>query len=165
MPSDTAPHRDQPSFHIRRAEAGDAEPILACLHAAFEPYRTQYSPEAFADTVLTASSLGTRWREMSLFVAVAGSRVVGTIGCRIDGSEGHLRGMAVLAEWQGSPVARELLCTAEDEVRSHGCSRVTLDTTEPLQRAIHFYVRNGYSPTGRVADFFGMPLYEYAKSL
>ena len=35
----------------------------------------------------------------------------------------------------------------------------------PLQRAIRFYERNGYRPSGRVADFFGMPLFEYVKPL
>jgi len=42
---------------------------------------------------------------------------------------------------------------------------VTLDTTAPLAHAIHFYEINGYSATGRIGDFFGMPLYEYAKPL
>ena len=31
--------------------------------------------------------------------------------------------------------------------------------------AIRFYERNGYVASGRVGDFFGMPLYEYLKPL
>jgi len=42
---------------------------------------------------------------------------------------------------------------------------VTLDTTRPLERAIRFYERCGYRATGVVRDFFGMPLFEYAKDL
>lgn len=156
---------NQRVFEIRRARAADAEEILACLQAAFEPYRAQYTPEGFADTVLTEKTIATRLAEMSLFVAVAGKQVVGTIGCKIEGDEGHLRGMAVLGEWQGTSVARELLEAAEQVIREHGCSRVTLDTTAPLQRAIQFYGKHGYAATGRVGDFFGMPLYEYAKLL
>jgi ribosomal protein S18 acetylase RimI-like enzyme len=49
--------------------------------------------------------------------------------------------------------------------RSQGVRRVTLDTTEPLARAIAFYRKNGYAPTGRVRDFYGMPLHEFAKVL
>ncbi len=30
---------------------------------------------------------------------------------------------------------------------------------------MRFYRRNGLVPTGGVTDFFGMPLYEYAKPL
>ena len=43
--------------------------------------------------------------------------------------------------------------------------RVTLDTTEPLQKAMRFYTKHGYAPSGRVADFFGMPLHEYVKPI
>ena len=79
--------------------------------------------------------------------------------------EGHLRGMAVLPEWQGRGVAEKLLQTAEQELASRQCARITLDTTEPLQRAMRFYQKHGYRPTGRITDFFGMPLHEYVKQL
>ena len=42
---------------------------------------------------------------------------------------------------------------------------MTLDTTRPLECAIRFYERCGYRATGVVRDFFGMPLFEYAKDL
>ena len=55
---------------------------------------------------------------------------------------------------------------AEARLRALGCVRVTLDTTEePLTRAIAFYRRHGYAPTGCVQDFFGMPLHEFARDL
>jgi hypothetical protein len=31
--------------------------------------------------------------------------------------------------------------------------------------AIRFYERNGYAHSGKVFDFFGMPLHEYVKQL
>jgi hypothetical protein len=80
---------------IRRATSADAHAIAACLGAAFEPYRAEYTPGAFTDTVLS----------------------------------------------------------------------VTLDTTLPLAHAIAFYQHRGYAPTGRVADFYGMSLYECEKRL
>jgi len=57
------------------------------------------------------------------------------------------------------------LQTAEADIRSHGCSRVGLDTTDPLARAIHFYEKQGYRRTGNVEDFFGMPLHQFVKEL
>jgi len=72
--------------------------------------------------------------------------------------------MAVSTPWQGSGIAEQLR-TAENDLLANGCKRVTLDTTVPLQRAIRFYRKNGFVPTGAVFDFFGMPLYEYAKPL
>ena len=73
--------------------------------------------------------------------------------------------MAVLPECHGQGIAKELLATAEEELRLLGCTRVTLNTTEPLRRAVHFYEKNGYRASGKIRDFFGMPLYEREKPL
>jgi GNAT superfamily N-acetyltransferase len=154
-------------FSIRRAGDSDGAGILECLRSSFEPYRGSYTPEGFADTVLSPETIGQRLSEMSVFVAVAGAgEIIGTIGCAIarDG-EGHIRGMAVLPSWQGRGAASELLRAAEAELRERGCARVSLDTTAPLKRAARFYEKNGYRASGRVADFFGMPLFEYVKHL
>jgi ribosomal protein S18 acetylase RimI-like enzyme len=116
--------------------------------------------------VLAPKTLARRMVEMSVFVATAAGEVVGTVGCALAAAgEGHVRGMAVRPNWQGRGVARRLLLAAEDELREKGCRRVTLGTTAPLARAIRFYESNGYSATGRIGDFFGMQLFEYAKLL
>lgn len=152
-------------FQVRRATIEDAEAVLQCLREAFEPYRDQYSAEGFRDTTLDATSVQQRMREMRVLVATTAVEVIGTVGAAAKCSEGHIRGMAVRPAYAGSGVAQGLLAAIEDELRSLGCARVTLDTTEPLQRAMRFYERNGYRRTGHVGDFFGMPLIEYAKSL
>jgi len=144
----------------------DGAGILACLREAFEEFREQYTPEAFLDTVLTAETLQERLEKMSVFVAVNSlGQIVGTIACNVRAREGHLRGMAVLPSLRGSGIAAQLLSYAETELRSCKCARVTLDTTEPLQRAMRFYEKCGYRRTGRVSDFFGMSLLEYHKAL
>jgi predicted N-acetyltransferase YhbS len=90
-------------FAIRQATHQDCERILACLHAAFEPFRSQYTPGAYSDTVLSRNTLQNRLREMVIFVAVTDSdEVIGTIACNTFNGEGHLRGMAVLPWWQGA---------------------------------------------------------------
>jgi GNAT superfamily N-acetyltransferase len=150
---------------IRKAEAADSAAISGCLEAAFARYRDQYTPGAYADTVPDAEGVRGRMREMSVLVAVFNGTVVGTLAYMVDGSEGHLRGMAVLPEWQGTGVASDLLAVVESELQRGGCEAITLDTTEPLRLAIRFYQRHGYSRSGRAADFFGMPLYEYRKLL
>lgn len=145
----------------------DAFGILECLRIAFEPYRTQYTPGAFSDTVLTPETIQDRLGQMAVFVAVtATNQIVGAIACAvIDATEGHLRGMAVLPEWHGGGIAEELLQSAEAELAARRCSRITLDTTEPLQRAMRFYEKHGYVASGRTTDFFGMTLREYVKEL
>ena len=152
---------------IRPATTADAQDILECLAAAFMPYRDSYTPGAYRDTVLSAETIRARLDAMNVLVAEHPTDgVVGTIAFAVaDGSEGHLRGMAVLPSQQGKGVAAQLLHAAEQRLRKLGCATATLDTTEPLTRAIRFYIDHGYAPTGVVRDFFGMPLAEYAKSL
>lgn len=155
------------SFEVRRAKAEDLAAILECLHEAFEPYRKAYTPGAYADTVLTPAGLKQRFSEMCVFVAASmDTEIIGTVSCnRVTEREGYIRGMAVRTAWQGKGVAQRLLEAVEVELCALGCQRVTLDTTEPLLRAVSFYTRNGFRPTGAITDFFGMPLYEYGKEL
>jgi GNAT superfamily N-acetyltransferase len=156
-----------PSVSIRRATALDEKGILTCLRSAFAPYQPRYTPSAFEDTVLTPQLLRQRWKAMSVFVAeISSGETVGTIACgQLSQAEGHLRGMAVLPDWQGRGIAKQLLDCAEAELRGTGCERITLDTTEPLIQATRFYERNGFRRTGKISDFFGMPLIEYAKEI
>lgn len=161
------PSDADPSFVIRKAMAADSEGILNCLRSAFEPFKARYTPSAYADTVLDQRTLEQRLQEMIILVAVSSSaQIVGTIACKNVGhQEGHFRGMAVLPIWQGRGVGQQLLDHAESEVSRSGCKRITLDTTEPLKRAMRFYERNGFRATERVTDFFGMSLFEYEKRL
>jgi len=73
--------------------------------------------------------------------------------------------MAVLPHWHGHTVAEQMLRVVQTELLNKKCLRISLDTTEPLRRAIPVYERNGFRASGKVVDFFGMPLYEYVKAL
>jgi GNAT superfamily N-acetyltransferase len=152
-------------FTVRRADSNDGRAILACLADAFAPYRNNYRHAAFTDTVLDPELVQHRLREMCIFVAVSKGEVVGTIACATSGEEGHLRGMAVLPDWQRTGVASALLQAAEAEIRNQRGKRIALDTTEPLARAMRFYERHGFTRSGRVSDFFGMPLHGWVKRL
>jgi len=157
------------SWTIRTATPQDAADILECLREAFQPYRSAYTPGAFADTVLSPETLDERFTTMTILVASGpDDALLGTIAAGVghcNGAEpvGHLRGMAVRSAAQGAGTAAHLLASAESLLRERGCRRITLDTTAPLTRAIAFYRRHGYAATGRVQDFYGMPLYEYAR--
>ena len=156
-----------PVISIRRAADNDAPEILACLEAAFAPHRHLYIHAAYLDTVLTPETLRERLAIMQVFVALVPSgQIVGTIACNLlNSKEGHIRGMAVLPVWQGAGIAAQLLAHVEAEFRKQKCTRITLDTTEPLQRAMRFYEKLGFRRSGKIADFFGMPLFEYEKLL
>ena len=164
----TKPRATPPDgYHIRAATVEDLRGVRACLLEAFEPYRPSYTAKAFTDTVPSGPALEDRRRRMSLLVAVDGAgKVLGTVASRA-GPEGvgHLRGMAVRRDWQGTGVARAILDRALKDLRSRGCRRATLETTIPLARAARFYAKNGFRRSGRVSDFFGMPLIEYVREL
>jgi GNAT superfamily N-acetyltransferase len=157
----------EPAPAVRKATVSDLPGIVRCLRAAFEPYREAYTPGAFRDTVPSLSSARERLRSMAVWVAeTPPGTVLGTIAVgRSSEKESHLRGMAVVPERQGTLLASALLRRAIEESRRMGCRRVTLDTTTPLRRAIRFYEKHGFRRSGRVTDFFGMPLYEYLLDL
>ena len=96
---------DTAAIEIRPATVEDAKGIQTCLAAAFEPYRAEYSPGAYADTVLNDEALLRRLQQMHVLVAAVEGNVVGTI---TGTPKGHLRGMAVLPEWRGSGIAAKL---------------------------------------------------------
>jgi GNAT superfamily N-acetyltransferase len=152
-------------FLIRPAKSGDEHGILRCLAAAFEPYRMSYTPEAYADTVLNEASLAERLQRMHVLVASSTEEIAGTVAASQANGEGYLRGMAVLPECRGNGLAAALLAAIEEWLNEHRCKRFTLNTTLPLHAAIKFYEKNGYTRSGRTADFFGMPLVEYVKEL
>jgi putative acetyltransferase len=152
-------------IEIRSAHDADAPAILECLSVAFGPYRREYTPAAFEDTILTPAALRVRLQQMQVRVAVSGGSIVGTVSGICNAEEGHLRGMAVLPEWCGRGVAAKLLASIEDALASRGCKLITLDTTQPLRAAMKFYEKNGYRRSGKITDFFGMPLLEYVKIL
>lgn len=157
--------KEDSGYVIRHALETDQAGVLRCLSVAFEPYRDDYTAEAFADTVLDATGYVRRLREMHVLVADSDLGIEGTVAGEQRGKTGHLRGMAVLPEWRGSGLAAQLLLTIEAWLREQGCMRVTLDTTLPLKAAIRFYEKAGYLYSGQVSDFFGMPLLEYVKQL
>ncbi|MFX1598829.1 MAG: hypothetical protein ACFFC5_07165, partial [Promethearchaeota archaeon] len=57
-------------FTVRGAKATDAKSIHKILLAAFEEYRNYYSPEGFADTVLSEELVKDRLNGMKVYVAV-----------------------------------------------------------------------------------------------
>jgi GNAT superfamily N-acetyltransferase len=141
--------------------------ILECLRSAFEQYRPRYTARAFMATVLTEPMAQRRVRSMTVFVAVSPKgRIVGTVAVkRASTGHAHLRGMAVLPEYQGKGIASALLGAAIRQARSAGQLYVTLETTEPLRRATRFYLSRGFRRTGRYRSWGGMKLIGFERAI
>lgn len=85
----------------------------------------------------------------NFWVALAEGVVIGSIGL-IDCGDGIgcIRKMFVREDWRGKNrgVGQQLLDTLENWAMEHGMSSLYLGPIERLQAAIHFYVRNGFTP-------------------
>ena len=74
---------------VRRALAEDAERVSGCLAAAFEPFRSEYTPGAYADTVPGGDAIRDRMAHMTVYVAVASDgEIVGTVAFAVCGRGG-----------------------------------------------------------------------------
>src|SRR5215472_6508485 len=137
------------TIRIQRTGALRTVAVLECLRSAFAPFELAYTAAAYEDTVLTSEAF-VRRLEQTVFMAADGNgRVVGTVACSMmSEAEGHLRGMAVQPAWQASGTADRLLQYAEDELIKRNCRRITLDTTQPLQRAMRLVWRDTSRPSG-----------------
>ncbi|MFW9946346.1 MAG: GNAT family N-acetyltransferase [Candidatus Odinarchaeota archaeon] len=154
-------------YTIRLATIKDAKAVHEVLLAAFEDYRSFYSPEGFTDTTLSERIAKDRIKEMKVYLAVdQHGKIIGTIGWqKLNKDEGHIRGMGVIPSQQGrNGPAALLLRQVERDAQLENCKILTLDTTEILKRAQRFYEKNGYKRTGKTADFFGSIIYEFAKT-
>jgi N-acetylglutamate synthase-like GNAT family acetyltransferase len=155
-------------FIIRIATPQDAKRIHEVILNAFEEYRSFYSPEGFRDTVMSEELVLNRMKIMTIFVAEdKKGKVIGTIGWqKVNEKEGHIRGMAVLPEWQGhNGPASILLQTVEKDAINNSCKFLSLDTTEVLKRAQSFYKKHLFKETGKTGNFFGSKIYEFVKYL
>lgn len=103
---------------------------------------------------------------MMVLVAVdRRGRILGTVAVkRASSGHAHLRGMAVLPQYQGKGIASALLEAAIRRARKAGQLYVTLETTEPLRRATRFYLRRGFQPTGRYRYWGGMRLIGFERT-
>lgn len=86
----------------------------------------------------------------------SGERVVGR-PLPASTQVGHLFGMAVVPDFQGTGVAGKLLAEIEYCLHSQGCRQITLDTTEPLTAAMKFYERHGYGGQAKSLGNFSSP--------
>jgi len=155
-------------FIIRKAIPSDANSIHKVLLAAFEEFRHYYTPEGFADTVMSEEAVIERMKEMELYLATDQKQnIIGTIGWqKINSKETHIRGMAVIPDRQGkNGPATALLRIVEKNAWTEGCTLLTLDTTAILERAQNFYKKHGFKKTRKTGDFFGSTIYEFAKQI
>ena len=151
---------------IRLAVRDDASEIASLLTAAFAEFKPLYTDEAFAATTPPRDQIAIRISEGPVWVALHGSRILGSVSAVSRSESLYIRGMAVLPAERGKKVGQLLLAEVAQYALEHGFKRMTLSTTPFLDRAIHLYQQFGFRRTTEGPDdLFGTPLFTMVKKV
>jgi ribosomal-protein-alanine N-acetyltransferase len=94
-----------------------------------------------------------RWLQR-LFDATKGGRVVGYVGFRWQGHEGHITTIAVRPDHRGRGFGDLLLLFAIDKMLALGLEVVTLEMRPSNGAAYHLYRKFGFEVTGRDPGYY-----------
>lgn len=152
------------SVSIRVARADDAAAIAMLLSESFVEYKSLYTPEGYAATVISSERIVDRIREGPVWVATSGKLIVGTVSVVAKPGSLYVRGMAVLPAARGQRIGELLLTQVEQFAMSQGFRRLFLSTTPFLDRAIRLYGHFGFRRTAEGPDdLCGTPLFTMEK--
>ena len=125
---------------IRRAKAGDADGLGACLDAAYAEYAAR-----IADLPSMSADCAEEIAKYVVWVAETdGVIVAGLILANCDKFM-LLANVAVHPDHRGTGLARRLLMLAETEARARGYDELRLTTHSQMPENIRLYARNGWT--------------------
>jgi [ribosomal protein S18]-alanine N-acetyltransferase len=153
---------------IRPATIADIEKIHYVLSEAFKPYKKHYTKEAYNATVLSTDTLVKRITDPELYVLVAlfKDKIVGTTtGYNETKDCLHISTMAVDPQYQKKGVGYKLLEYICSIARENKVQRISLESYEPLKRAIAIYENYGFKKTNNKRTYHGIEIFEMIKLL
>ncbi len=133
------------SVELRRATAGDADPIRDLVRAAYEGYTPLIGRTPFPMETDQAEAI----RDHEVWVLDDGARVVGVIDLIRHDDQLWVDNVAIAPDRQGRGHGRRLLGLAEDRARELGIPEMGLHTNEHYVANIAMYERYGYRETHR----------------
>ena len=155
------------TISYRAAGPDDAERLVALFHDCFrDTFGHLYDPRDLA-TFLAGHTAG-EWRaqlesdDYSVRLAedanqLAGFVKLGPLRLPVEpaGKAAELHQLYVPGQWQGSPVARELMAWLTAEARRRGIDELYLAVFTENHRARRFYSRYGFEDVGPYAFMVG----------
>jgi ribosomal protein S18 acetylase RimI-like enzyme len=153
------------AIRIRKAKHRDAAAIELLLYESFLEYERAYAPEAFWITTPQKREIERRIKHWTVWVAVQGNVIVGTVSAHPEGGALHIRSMAVRPSMRGRGIGKLLLRRVEKFASANQYKSLILNTTPFLASAIRLYERFGFRATGRERDWFGTTLSAMAKQV
>jgi ribosomal protein S18 acetylase RimI-like enzyme len=129
-------------------------------------FKPNYTPEAFAATILYTETIRDRMREGPTWVAMQNGLVVGTVSAVAQKEALYVRSMAVSPQARGHGIGTLMLKQVENFAREEGFTVLTLSTTPFLLTAIRLYENFGFCRSEQGPHILkGTPLFSMVKSL
>lgn len=130
-----------------------APQAITSMQAYFAELATIF-PQGFDPGPLTEDSLASMRPPAGQFLlALDGDKALGCVGLRReDATTGEVKRLWVTPSARSSGLARSLMAKIEDHARQMGLSRLVLDTSRHLPKAIAFYSRQGWTEIARYND-------------
>jgi GNAT superfamily N-acetyltransferase len=135
------------SFHVRPVLRADVPSVVGIVRETLAEFGLQFGHGSATDDAV--QDLPRSYEDLggAFWVAVDddAGEILGTCGVApVAKGVFELRKMYLRPAARGAGVGRKLLDACVDWTRAHGGSRLVLDTTEAMTRAIAFYERNGF---------------------
>jgi ribosomal protein S18 acetylase RimI-like enzyme len=146
-----APITTDPLVSVREAEVNDGPFIVDCLGKAFGIPAAQFEKEVAEHgfEALMRRFAGT------LLIDYA-NEPVGTVRVDRDLDAAGIYGFAVLPEFQGRGIGRQVLSRLAQELPSEGLTNVSLEVSVTNDAALHLYSSCGFDVMG-TEDYWGSP--------
>lgn len=136
---------------IRKAVPQDAEALAACIDAAYAIYAGRG-----LDLPAVSEGIGDDIRENSVWVAVAGPRIVGGLVLVLRDDHAVIANVAVDPSAAGSGRGRALMDQAEQVARQAGLTMLKLNTHAGIPQNVRLYEHLGWQVTGRSGQTVSM---------
>lgn len=157
---------DSVSLQVWRADISDVPTVAQVLLCAFQSFRPLYTQGGFAATTPSAETIGQRFHEGPIWLAVTDGETLGTVAAMVRGERLYVRSMAVLPSARGRGVGSALLREVEGYAAEQRCRSLYLSTTPFLHDAIRLYERFGFRRVEEEPqNLFGTPLFTMEKQL
>ena len=158
-----------PSYTFSGATADDIPALLILVNSAYrgESSRVGWTTEAdLLDGIRTdEASLQAMIEKLHATVLLCKGEDDALAGCvylEQLGTSLYLGMLTVSPHLQAQGLGKQLLCAAEDEARSRGCTAIKMTVISIRNELIAWYERHGYAKTGETEPFpteerFGIP--------
>lgn len=155
-------------IEIRKARRNEVQEICEVLSESFEPYRQDYTEEAYKATVVSPSEIENRItdQKIDVLVAIYNDKIVGTASIEMGKKENlHIRSMAVRPDYQRKGIGWRILQEINRLAKKVHCKTITLECFEPLTKAVSLYENFGFRRTGRERDLYDIKIFEMMRQV